>query len=283
MKTSNRIASRGGFSLIEVCLAVGIVGVCVASMQGLLPAGIRIARDTTEQTACATMLSAVASDLRYTPSSSGTSPKYGITIPTSGQSSSTNIYLSEDGTMMPSPTGARFGVAVSMNNAPSTTVSSLTTARIKVYWPPQSSVDKPQGSVETMASFNRAMQLGGVYRSKVANQSSQSSTSAAGTSSTQGGSSGGSGSSGTSSGSGSGGCGGGGSQTYSGGGCGGSETQQSSGGCSGGTSSGSGSGGCSQTSSSGSGGCGGQTQQSSGRSGSGGGCSGNDRDCGNDF
>jgi len=266
MKTSNRIASRGGFSLIEVCLAVGIVGVCVASMQGLLPAGIRIARDTTEQTACATMLSAVASDLRYTPSSSGTSPKYGITIPASGQSSSTNIYLSEDGTMMPSPTGARFGVAVSMNNAPSTTVSSLTTARIKVYWPPQSSVDKPQGSVETMASFNRAMQLGGVYRSKVANQSSQSSTSTAGTSSTQGGSSG------TSSGSGSGGCGGGGTESYSGGGSCGGESHESSGGCGGGTSSGSGSGGC-----------GGQTQQSGGCSRSGGGCSGNDRDCGNDF
>lgn len=264
MKTSNRIASRGGFSLIEVCLAVGIVGVCVASMQGLLPAGIRIARDTTEQTACATMLSAVASDLRYTPSSSGTSPKYGITIPVSGQSWSTNIYLSSDGTMMPSPKGARFGVAVSMNNAPSTTVSSLTTARIKVYWPPQSSVDKPQGSVETMASFNRAMQLGGVYRSKVANQSSQSSTSAAGTSSTQSGCSGGSGSS---SGSGSGG-----DESYSGGGSCGGETQQSSGGCGdSGT----------QSYSSGRGGCG--DEQSRGYSRSGGGCSGNDRDCGNDF
>lgn len=175
--------SRGAFSLVEVCLAVGITGVCVATMQGLLPAGIRIARDSTEQTACATMLSSVASDLRYTPSSSGTSPKYGINLPPSGQGGSTNLFLSEDGSMVSGPGSARFGVTVSLTNAPSTTVSSLTTARIKVFWPPQASADKPQGAVETVTSFNRAMQLGGVYRTRVVHHDTQSETSTSGSSS----------------------------------------------------------------------------------------------------
>lgn len=175
MKTINsRKTSRGAFSLVEVCLAVGITGICVASMQGLLPAGIRIARDTTEQTACATMLSSVASDLRYTPSSSATSPKYGITLPASGQGGSTSLFLSGDGSMVSDPGKARFGVTVSITNAPSTTVSSLTTARIKVFWPPQSSAEKPQGAVETVTSFNRAMQLGGVYRAKVVHHDDES-------------------------------------------------------------------------------------------------------------
>lgn len=248
MKTYHRITTHeGGFSLVEVCLAVGLIGICVGTMQGLLPAGIRVARDSTEQTACATMLSAVAADLRYTASATNVSPRYGITIPSSGGSSSTNLYLAEDGTMMPGPSGARFGVTVAMNDASSTTVSSLTTARIKVYWPPQASANKPQGSVETVASFNRAMQLGGVYRTRVAYQPTSTSTNN------------GSGSSGQ--------CGG---QSSSGGSCGGGS--QSSGGCSG-----------TQTSGSQ---CGGQSQQSGGCSqGSGqqGGCCGSDRECGNDF
>lgn len=178
MKTKRLVkTSRGAFSLVEVCLAVGITGVCVATMQGLLPAGIRIARDTTEQTACATMLSSVASDLRYTPSSSATSPKYGITLPASGQGGATSLFLSGDGSMVSDPGKAKFGVTVSITNAPSTTVSSLTTARIKVFWPPQSSADKPQGAVETVTSFNRAMQLGGVYRTKVVHHHDESETS----------------------------------------------------------------------------------------------------------
>jgi uncharacterized protein (TIGR02598 family) len=180
--TKSKKNPTGAFSLVEVCLAVGITGLCVATMQGLLPAGIRMARDSTEQTACATMLSSVASDLRYTPSSSGTSPKYGITLPPSGHGAATNLFLAEDGSMVSVPGNARFGVTVSLTNAPSTTVSSLTTARIKVYWPPQASADKPQGAVETVTSFNRAMQLGGVYRTKVVHHDTKSGTSTSGSS-----------------------------------------------------------------------------------------------------
>jgi uncharacterized protein (TIGR02598 family) len=187
MKTKKSAkTSRGAFSLVEVCLAVGITGVCVATMQGLLPAGIRIARDSTEQTACATMLSSVASDLRYTPSSSAISPNYGITLPASGQGGETSLFLSGDGSMVSDPGKARFGVTVSITNAPSTTVSSLSTARIKVFWPAQSSGDKPQRSVETITSFNRAMQLGGVYRAKVVHHDDQSETSTSGSSSSGG-------------------------------------------------------------------------------------------------
>jgi uncharacterized protein (TIGR02598 family) len=160
-------APEEGFSLVEVCLAVGLIGICVASMQGLLPAGIRVARDSTEQTACATMLSAVAADLRYTASATNVSPRYGISIPSSGAASSTNLFLAGDGGIVNSAKDARFGVSVSITNAPSSSVSSLAAARIKVYWPPTASVDKPQGSVETVAAFNRAMQKGGRYRTKV--------------------------------------------------------------------------------------------------------------------
>lgn len=168
MKTPGNITAREtGFSLVEVCLAVGLIGVCVASMQGLLPAGIRVARDSTEQTACATMLSAVAADLRYTASATNVSPRYGINIPASGSSSSTNIYLAGDGNMVGSAKDARFGVSVNITNAPSASVSSLASARIKVFWPPTASVDKPQGSVETIAAFNRAMQKGGRYRTRI--------------------------------------------------------------------------------------------------------------------
>lgn len=158
--------TRGGFSLIEVTLAVGIIGVCVATMQGLVPIGIKAARIATEETASTTMLAAVATDLRCSASGSNVSSRYGISMPDSGQASSTNLFLMEDGTLASSPTNARFAVAIALSNSPSTTVTSLTTAKIKVYWPPSASIDHAQGSVETLTAFNREMQKGGKYRSK---------------------------------------------------------------------------------------------------------------------
>ena len=167
MKNKNTNAEMNdGFTMVEVALALGIVGICIATMQGLIPAGIRVARDSTEQTACTTMMAAVATDLRYSASGSSNSPRFGIAFPDSGSSSSTNIYLMEDGTQTLNAKNARFGVSVGLSNSPSTTVSSLTSAKIKVFWPSTASIGKEQGSVETLTAFNREMQKGGKYRSK---------------------------------------------------------------------------------------------------------------------
>lgn len=155
-----------GFTMVEVAIALGMVGVCIATMQGLIPAGIRVARDSTEQTACTTMMSAVATDLRYSASGSSNSPRFGIAFPASGSSSSTNIYLMEDGTQTLNAKDARFGVSIGLSNSPSTTVSSLTSAKIKVFWPSTATLGKEQGSVETLTAFNREMQKGGKYRIK---------------------------------------------------------------------------------------------------------------------
>ena len=164
-KTTQKIINDG-FTIVEVALALGMVGICIATMQGLIPAGIRVARDSTEQTACTTMMSAVATDLRYSASGSSNSPRFGIAFPETGSSSSTNIYLMEDGTQTLNAKNARFGVSVGLSNAPSTTVSSLTSAKIKVFWPSTAAIGKEQGSVETLTAFNREMQKGGKYRIK---------------------------------------------------------------------------------------------------------------------
>ncbi|MEI6376208.1 MAG: prepilin-type N-terminal cleavage/methylation domain-containing protein [bacterium] len=167
MKTKKTNTGKNdGFTMVEVALALGIVGICIATMQGLIPAGIRVARDSTEQTACTTMMAAVATDLRYSASGSSSSPRFGIAFPDSGSSSATNIYLMEDGSQTLDAKNARFGVSVGLSNAPSSTVSSLTSAKIKVFWPSTASIGKEQGSVETLTAFNREMQKGGKYRSK---------------------------------------------------------------------------------------------------------------------
>jgi uncharacterized protein (TIGR02598 family) len=167
MKTKKTNTGKNdGFTMVEVALALGIVGICIATMQGLIPAGIRVARDSTEQTACTTMMAAVATDLRYSASGSSSTPRFGITFPDSGSSSATNIYLMEDGSQTLDAKNARFGVSVGLSNAPSSTVSSLTSAKIKVFWPSTASIGKEQGSVETLTAFNREMQKGGKYRSK---------------------------------------------------------------------------------------------------------------------
>jgi len=83
---------------------------------------------------------------------------------------STNIYLAEDGLGVLDPSQARYAATVWMSNSASATVTSLTTARIKVYWPPAGNT---QGSVEMVTSFNRQFQRGGAYVAiKVATNSS---------------------------------------------------------------------------------------------------------------
>jgi len=144
-------ASRRGFSLVEVTLAMGISAFCLTSIFGLLPVGLNSNQTSMEQTCAASVARAIACDLRGVAPGQGTSSVFKIGIPTTGSVTQT-IYLSEDGVPTASQSTAepsenpryRATVVVTAASAQATYFGSTsgmanqgteTSVRILVTWP----------------------------------------------------------------------------------------------------------------------------------------------------
>ena len=161
MKTSFTPGNHcGGFSLVEVVIAIGIAAFCLVTMLGLIPSGLKAVKATTEQTAATAIISEVMTDLRDTPIGSNTSPVLAIQLPTNvttndiiNGTNTTNFYVSESCTLYPTNTSldARYGVTLSLSN------SSLfiTTARVQVWWPSTVPPAHAVGSVEAISAIMR--------------------------------------------------------------------------------------------------------------------------------
>jgi uncharacterized protein (TIGR02598 family) len=85
----------GGFSLVEVTMAVGLVSFCLVAMLGVLPVGLKQERGSTEQLAAMQVLAAVGSDFRNF-ASGGETTQYAI-----------KTGAGEEGTFYVDGTGAR--------------------------------------------------------------------------------------------------------------------------------------------------------------------------------
>jgi prepilin-type N-terminal cleavage/methylation domain-containing protein len=122
---------KKGFSLIEVIIAIGILGFCIIPMIGLIPVSLDMVRDTVKRTEAVGILGEVNVDLKCTASDATSSPIYGITFPSGTTPSMSTIYVNELGVVVPLR-DAKFGVSVILINP--STVS--TSASVRVWWPP---------------------------------------------------------------------------------------------------------------------------------------------------
>ncbi len=87
---------RGGFSLVEVTLALGIAAFCLLAIMGLLPVGILSHQNALRQTAATGIATGIMADLRATPLTNTTTANYGISIPNDKK-----LYLRADGSPDP--------------------------------------------------------------------------------------------------------------------------------------------------------------------------------------
>lgn len=176
-KLPKQSASRG-FTLVEVTLSLGVAGFCLLSLLGLLPIGLTSNQNSLDQTAAANISSAILGDLRCSQSLvSGTSPRFGISIPSAGSATviatPQTIYLCANG----SATGAVGSNPVASGTAPSqyratmgfappastatTAYHTATAVRILITWPaladsvPGSLPQNYTGSYEVDTSLNR--------------------------------------------------------------------------------------------------------------------------------
>ena len=169
MRTVSRF-SKAAFSLAEVSVALGVAAFCLITVFGLLPVGMRSNQNSIEQTAAASLVTAVAADLQATPplspgATSSQSPIFQIALPSPLSSSQTirHVYCAEDGssTSVGAAT-AHYLVSVGMT-PPSTGRRDVTRVRILVSWPAavNASVQADQwpvrfsGSFEAFTALNR--------------------------------------------------------------------------------------------------------------------------------
>lgn len=137
----------GGFSLVEVTLALGVMAFCLLAIAGLLPIGLSTHQASAQQTASTDIISSVVTDLRSTSESSNSSPRFGIDIASGG-----TIYIMENGTPG-SQDNSRYRVDVALNPQAGRLA---TTGRIQVTWPPQQADPaKAAGRVEAFIALDR--------------------------------------------------------------------------------------------------------------------------------
>lgn len=146
---SSLILHPFAFSLVEVTIALGLAGFCLVALMGLIPAGLHNASTATEQTAAVSLLGDVVADLRGTPDTATTSPRYQISIPASGIAT-TSTYFSDDG-QTNTRSQSRYAVESTLTPQP----NDLVNARIRIYWPAMATSTNAKGSVESVTVLDR--------------------------------------------------------------------------------------------------------------------------------
>src|SRR5438874_5972069 len=137
----------GGFSLVEVTLALGVGAFCLIAVFGLLPVGVQTNQRATSQTAAASIMANVIADLRATPTASTTSSQFAVTFGTAK-----TLYFDGAGQFTTSlGADSRYQLNITFPASP----TGLRYADVKVTWPAAATVANARGSSEMFAAFDR--------------------------------------------------------------------------------------------------------------------------------
>lgn len=175
-----RTRSILAFSLVEVTVALGVIGFCLLTIIGLLAVGINSTRSSTVQTSAANLLTAVTSDLEAVPNitpsyglttAKGTvaqpaggrgingSPIYGLSLPVVGgaTTTTTKFYAGDNGLTNATAATSLYQVNIWITpaNTATTPPHQETFAHVLVTWPAAAPYTTPQGYVEDVVAINR--------------------------------------------------------------------------------------------------------------------------------
>lgn len=140
----------GAFSLVEVCLALGVAVFALVAIFALLPVGIVSNQTSIQQSTAINIATAVAADLRQVPAgaSSTVSSRYQVDVT---QPSFGPVYLDDSGTVVAQNLG-RFKMTVKLTQ-PTGGARNATRGNITIAWPAGST--NPSHSVSTFIALDR--------------------------------------------------------------------------------------------------------------------------------
>jgi len=140
----------GGFSLIEVTIALGIVAFVVVAVLGMMPLGLSTHRESKESQAATLVLSSLASRLRQAAQSDDPGqvmPE--ISFPASGASRVVDVFVDRiDQALTPSATSTSVYRARIDLKMPSNQNQTYGVGFVQVSWPAASTNAPVMGSVE---------------------------------------------------------------------------------------------------------------------------------------
>ena len=140
---------RNSFSLVELTLALGVAAICLISVFGLLPVGLKANHNAISQSASASIIAAVVADMRATPKASTTSTQYGVTFGTTK-----TVYFDNEGGIATSVApNSRYRLDIDF--PPNPTAGAATFAYLKVTWPAAASPTSATGASEVFVAFDR--------------------------------------------------------------------------------------------------------------------------------
>ncbi len=146
-----------GFSLVEITLALGVAAVSLLAVFGLLAAGAQTNRSATEQTRAVNIISAVATDLRATPSALSRSLQYHISIPANPVSrTSTTLYFDSSGQSSTAlRSNSRYRLVVTF--LPNGSGRAATLVALRLTWPAAADPgNATTGSAEVFTALDRS-------------------------------------------------------------------------------------------------------------------------------
>jgi len=130
-------ASVRAFTLVEVVLALGIASFCLLVLMGLLPTGLSVQNASTKETSAVNVATAVIEDLQavaalQATSTNSLSPRYSLTLPSSGAGEQELLYLDDGGAPTTNTAAATFAVVVTLLGD-----TAVTRTHLLVAWPAQ--------------------------------------------------------------------------------------------------------------------------------------------------
>lgn len=153
--------NRGGFSLVEVTLALGVASVCLIIIFGLLPVGLQTNQDAIQQVASGDLLGAVIADLRATPvtiprGGATASQQFAINIPPNPVSDprASVLFFSSEGQFSSSLISeSRYRLTITF--LPNVGSRAATLVHLKMTWPAAASPLNATSSAEMFLGLDR--------------------------------------------------------------------------------------------------------------------------------
>jgi type II secretory pathway pseudopilin PulG len=148
--------AREAFSLVEVTIALGIVAFGVVAIFALLPAGLQLVRESTDESIASGILTMMASDVQAKTTNPSESPRFTIRL-TSGTKAGI-LHSNGNGGLLFDASGRYLGFGGVLSQArfvgsysirPGT--DSPANALLMVSWPAQAAT--PSGRIETLIAL----------------------------------------------------------------------------------------------------------------------------------
>jgi prepilin-type N-terminal cleavage/methylation domain-containing protein len=137
---------RNGFTLTEVMVAIGVIGIALTAILPVIPAGMRNVNAASESARALDVLEAVRTDIDTSlQSGESVSTRYGI--PLDGSAAETTLKITETGSLADDDGTARFLVLSRLSKGAPDRLQPVQW-HLRASWPPDAPAGKEKGSAE---------------------------------------------------------------------------------------------------------------------------------------